>query len=56
MFTGYTLEWIYRNLFLSKFIREKYLSKFKEYKILGQHFVGTTYVMLIETGERIWID
>ena len=53
MTQDFDLQWIYKNKFLSQKIRDKYLSQFKDKKLLGQGFVGTTYIVVIETEEQI---
>lgn len=46
-----TLKWVYKNLYLSQEIRNKYLYQFNDYTILGQNFVDTTYMMVVEVRD-----
>ena len=53
MISKMQLKWIYKNLYLSQEIRNKYLYQFNDYTILGQNFVGTTYMMVVEVRDSI---
>lgn len=53
MTQDFDLLWIYKNKFLSQKIQDKYLSLFKSKKVLGQGWVGSSYLMIIETKEQI---
>lgn len=49
-----SLKWIYKNLYLSQEIKKKYLSQFNDCTILGQNFVDTTYILILEVRENYY--